>query len=200
MPAPGVGQLSILVPPGTYSVKLSVAGREYTRPLEVRKDPNSGGSTEGIQAQVALLQEIRGTLESSVEMINVLERVRFQLQNLRHALGDDANTRDVRAAADSLEQKLMAVEDDLHQLKLTGRGQDGVRWPVMLAGQLTYLAGTIAGSDDPPTTQAREAYRYLDERVRTTRGEYERVMSRDVAAFNTMLRGRNLPHVIAESP
>ncbi|MBI4521968.1 MAG: sialidase, partial [Gemmatimonadetes bacterium] len=54
----GVGRMSILMPPGRYTVKLSVAGRELTQPLEVRKDPNSGGSEQEVQAQMPLLNDI----------------------------------------------------------------------------------------------------------------------------------------------
>jgi hypothetical protein len=36
--------MSILLPPGTYTVKLSAAGSELSQPLIVSKDPNSGGT------------------------------------------------------------------------------------------------------------------------------------------------------------
>ena len=38
-PAPGAGQITMLMPPGAYTVKLSVGGREMTQALTVRKDP-----------------------------------------------------------------------------------------------------------------------------------------------------------------
>src|SRR3989454_9900062 len=42
-PAPRVGRMTVLVPPGTYTVKLKVGGQEQSQPLVVRKDPNSSG-------------------------------------------------------------------------------------------------------------------------------------------------------------
>jgi len=191
MPAPGVGSVDFLVPPGTYTVKLSAGGREFTRQLEVRKDPNSGGSVEGIRAQTALLTDLQKSLNGSVDMINQLEQSRGQLVRAKAQLGSAAATRDLVAGADSLEQKLVAVEDQLHQLKSTGRGQDGVRWPIKLAGQLGYLASTIVGSDETPTGQAREAYRYLEEQLVAVRREYERVLQ-EVERYNARLRARNV--------
>jgi len=35
--APGFGALSVLMPPGRYTVKLTVGGQSFTQPLEVRK-------------------------------------------------------------------------------------------------------------------------------------------------------------------
>jgi hypothetical protein len=51
-PAPR-GRTSILQPPGTYSVTLSVGGQEYTQSLTVLKDPNSEGSEANIHTQLA---------------------------------------------------------------------------------------------------------------------------------------------------
>ena len=43
--APGSdGTLSVLMPPGRYTVKLNVGGREFTQPLDVRADPANPGA------------------------------------------------------------------------------------------------------------------------------------------------------------
>jgi hypothetical protein len=39
--APGAGRMSILMPPGIYTVKLAVGGQEFRQPLIVKKDPTS---------------------------------------------------------------------------------------------------------------------------------------------------------------
>src|SRR6185436_10660534 len=62
--APGAPRMSILLPPGTYIVKLSAAGQEFTQPLVVRKDPNSGGTEADIMAQTAMMFELRKDLET----------------------------------------------------------------------------------------------------------------------------------------
>ncbi len=188
--APGVGSFSILVPPGTYTVKLSVGGREFTQPLEVRKDPNSGGSLDGIRAQTALLESIQRSLSGANGMIDTLELRRKNLVDLRASLSS-ASSRDLLAAADSLEQQLTAVEGRLNQLMVTGRGQDGVRYPVRLAGQLVYLAGTLDGIDEAPTTQSRAAFQYLDEQIAAVRREFLRVM-KEAEAYQARLRARNI--------
>jgi hypothetical protein len=190
LPAPAGGNFSILVPPGTYTVRLAVGGQTFTESLEVRKDPNSGGSVQGIQAQTALLFDIQRSLSSANRMIDTLEIKRKSLADIRSSLTGAAN-RDLLSGADSLEQKLIAVEGKLNQLMITGRGQDGVRFPVRLSGQLAYLAATVAGSDEQPTTQAREAFKVLDDQVAAVRREFLRVMQ-EAEQYQARLRARNI--------
>jgi photosystem II stability/assembly factor-like uncharacterized protein len=198
LPAPGIGRIAVLAPPGSYTVALSIDGRELNRqPLEVKKDPNSGGSLEGITEQTALIGEIKTTLDGAVDMVNSIELVRQQMGTLGQVLTRDSSLQDLRGGVDSLGTELLSIEDELHQVRLTGRGQDAVRWPIKLAGQLSYLAGAISASDDRPTTQAREAYQVLLERVRAARARYERAMNQLLPGLNARLRSRNVANVIA---
>src|SRR5262249_6709913 len=56
---PTAGPLSVLVPPGTYTVKLVGAGAEQTASLAVRKDPSTEGSEADVAAQTKVMLEIR---------------------------------------------------------------------------------------------------------------------------------------------
>ncbi len=197
---PDIGRMSILVPPGTYTVKLSAGGQVLTTPLVVLKDPNSGGSEAGIRAQTALLKEISKQVNEGVEMVNQLEVVRAQLAALRNTLRADSSRQDVRAAADSLEAKLVAVEGELTQLLETGRGQDGVRYPARLLSQLMYLADGISAGEFEPTDQQREVYQMLSGKIAAQRAAFDRVMTQELSAFNALLRQRNLAGVIVTAP
>src|SRR5712692_10813637 len=89
-PLPEGGRMTVLVPPGTYTVKLSVDGQELSQPLVVRKDPNSGGSEDDIQKQTAMLFELRKDLESAADMVNQIESIRGQLESLKGILHGNA--------------------------------------------------------------------------------------------------------------
>jgi len=195
--APGIGRLAILAPPGTYTVKLAYAGGEETRPLVVRKDPNSGGSDAEIGAQVELARAIQRDLDSAVTMINALEVVRGQLASLRTVLAVDSARADVRAAADSLDRKLLAAERKLFQTRVTGRGQDQIRWPMRVAEQLAYLGDEIGNSDFGPTQSQRDVAAVLRAQLGAAAGEVAQLLQRDVGAFNDMLREKKLQNIIA---
>jgi hypothetical protein len=57
------GRLAILAPPGTYTVQLSIGGKQLTQKLEVKKDPHSAGTEADIQQQVKVLFELRRDMD-----------------------------------------------------------------------------------------------------------------------------------------
>ena len=189
----------MLAPPGRYTIRLRAGGQELTQPVTVLKDPNAGGSEEEIKAQTALLEELRGEINSAAGAVNTIESLRAQLATLKGVLGADSAMARVRADADSLEQKLIAVEEQLVQLRITGRGQDGVRWPVKALGQLNYLAGQLASADFAPTTQQGEVRKILGEQVAAARSGLDGLLAKDVAAFNAMLRERGVQNIVVKA-
>ncbi|MEO8035719.1 MAG: sialidase, partial [Acidobacteriota bacterium] len=194
--SPGLGRFAWLVPPGTYTVKVKVGSNEQSQPLVLRKDPVSGGSEDEIRAQETMAQDIATDLNGAVEMINSLEVVRNQLMTLKASLGDDDKVKDVREQSDSLDRKLTAVEEQLTQMRVTGRGQDLLRWPYKLGEQLVYLGQSVTSSDFGPTQQQGEVQRLLREELRKVKAQFDAVMSKDVEAFKQMLRAKNLQNVI----
>jgi hypothetical protein len=107
---------------------------------------------------------------------------------------------DVRAAGDTLDRKFIGVEQTIVDLRLTGHGQDEVRWPVQLGGQLSYLAGGIGSSDFAPTTQQRGVNDVLVRQMRETRRALEQLMAKDLPAFNAMLRAKGLKTIDVSLP
>ena len=196
-PAPGFGSVSVLMPPGRYTVQLSVEGQSFQQPLDVRKDPNTSGTLADIRAQTDALLAVQADHAASADMLGTIENVRSQARSLAAQAAGDAALADLRAGVDSLEQRFIALERKLIDLRLTGRGQDEVRYPVKVGGQLSYLAGGIETSDFAPTTQQREVQAELARQVRENRAELERILSQDLARFNALLRGRGLKTIEA---
>jgi len=198
--APDGGSMSVLMPPGHYTVKLIVGNASFTQPLEVRKDPSSAAALAEIHDQFRALVAIQRDAAATAEMLNTIESVRSQMQALKPQLASNTSAADVRSAGDALEQKFVDVESRILDLRLTGRGQDGVRWPVKLAGQLGYLASTIDDSDFAPTTQQREVAGILAKETRDVHSALQTLMSKDLANYNTMLRGKGLKTIDVTIP
>ncbi len=194
--APGLGPMSILAPPGRYTVRLSMGGRQYTQPLEVRKDPKSPGTEAEIAQATALMFELRSDLDDAMGVINGAELVRSQLQALRRTL-DTEDRATVREAASELEAKFTTVEAKLYQLYATGRGQDMIRWPSRTAQQIGYLAGKVESSDFAPTQQQREVAAELSGEVRAAKAEYDALVRADLATFNAMLAREGVQGVVS---
>src|SRR5690348_168752 len=198
--APGASPISLLAPPGTYTVKLTAGGHDYTQKLTVLKDPHSTGTLADIQAQDRLEREIVDEMNTMADAVNQIESVRAQIAQLETHLGDDANSKSIRTAADALSAKLVDLEGHLLQLKATGHGQDDVRWESMLCEKLDYLARGVSDSDFAPTTQQVAVNDELKKQVAQYQSDTAQLMSKDVAAFNSMLHSRNVANIIVKTP
>src|SRR5215472_16761881 len=198
--APGAGRLDLLVPPGTYTVTLTVGEQMLTQKLNVLKDPHSGGTENDILTQTEFVSGLRDEMNALAASVNQTESIRAQLEALEKQLGTDDTGKAIRKAADDLAEKLIAAEGKVLQLKATGRGQDDVRWPEMLAGKITYLADETESSDFAPTTQQVAVGQELKKAGDQFQQEYQQLVSKDVAAFNAMVPEKNITNIVVKTP
>jgi hypothetical protein len=196
--APGAPRMSLLLPPGTYTVKLTVGNKELSQPLVVKKDPNSEGTEAMIASQTEMLMQLRKDLDSAAEMVNQIEFMRAQLYQLTATLGADGAA--TKTSADEVDKKLIEIEESLIQRRLTGQGQDTTRWPPELLTKINYLASGLAGSDFGPTSQQREVQTLLHGQLETLRSRLDDVVKTDVANFNKLLRDRGIQNIGSRVP
>jgi len=199
-PAPGAGRISLLAPPGMYTVTLAWGEEKFSQKLSVLKDPHSSGSESDIQTQTQLLTALREEMNTIADSVNQIESVRAQIGALEKELGTDDNAKAIRKAAEDLAEKLVAVEGKVLQLKATGRGQDDVRWAPMLLQKVNYLASAVGSSDFPPTTQQLAVKDELNRQGEQYAQEFQQLLAKDIAAFNAMLRERNVANIIVKTP
>src|SRR5690349_6157255 len=194
--APGAPRMSLLLPPGNYTVKLSAGSVERSQPLVVKKDQNSEGTENTIAEQTKMLTELRTDVDTAAAMVNQIEFVRAQIYQLTAAVSDAG----VKAAADDLEKKLLDVEEALYQRRSTGQGQDTVRWPPQLMRKINYLAGEIGDSDFGPTNQQREVQTLLHSQLTSIRQRFDAVLNTDLVAFNKLLRDKGVDNISSRTP
>ena len=187
-PAPGSRQISILMPPGRYTVRLLVGDQAHEQPLTVVKDPHSAGSEADIDAQVAFLREVRADFVEAGKAVDRVEALRVQLATLARFAEDQA----LADAISALEEKLVALQMEMVDLRLTGQGQDGVRFEAKLLQKLGYLTGGISVADFPPTDQELEVKARLRDMLRDHLSALDALVEGDMAELNRMLRARGM--------
>jgi hypothetical protein len=190
--APGTARLSILHPPGTYTVRLTVDGASQTQQLVVRKDPNSAGTESDIAAQIQVVSSLRDELNTAAAAVGRIETARVQLEALPRLTTDTA----MRRSAAAMNQKLIDLEMNLVDLRQTGAGQDGVRFGSKLIAKIGYLANGMAGGDFKPTNQHIEVQQILSAELRTHLAALNVLMTSDLVALNDQLKARNLPTIV----
>ncbi len=132
--------------------------------------------------------------------VNQMESLRAQLVALGKELGTDDDAKPVRKATEELGEKLAGIEGTLLQLKLTGRGQDDCRWSPMLLQKVGYLFSQLDGNADfPPTTQQSAVLEELRQRGDRAAQDFQQFVGKDLAAFNSMLRERNISNIFVKT-
>ena len=187
-PAPGGSRISILMPPGQYTVRLSVDGETHERPLTVLKDPHSAGTEADIRAQVAFLREVREEVVRAGDAVQRVEAVRVQLATAKRFANDTALVQSIEEVEDGLFELQMEMVD----LRLTGRGQDGVRFGATLLQKLGYVGNGISVADFSPTDQEGEVKVMLNGMLNDYIARLDEYFSDELDELNQMLRARGM--------
>jgi len=189
-----VPPLSLMATPGVYSVKLKAGDVEQTQSFELLKDPNTEGSLSDILAQKELLDKIRADYEEISTTVNEAERLRRQLRDLMPMVSGD-----VLAEVKSLDSVATSVENQMIQLKHTGKGQDAIRLPGMIAEKLGYLASTVAIGDFKPADPYMEVYTQLHAEWLAVQKAWEQIKNENVDSMrDTMKENQVGPLIFGE--
>ena len=176
--------------PGPYQVRLTIAGRSYTAPLEVKLDPRETVAPTALAQQLDLEMKLGGALAESYYAVKQIEGLRQQLKDLRTRVANDPNKRAIDEAAGALDQKLAA-------LVTTPPAQappNPAAPPTLpaLNEALAALMTVVSAADTAPTAQASAAFtdyrRALDAQLQTWR-----TISQDIASLNALLSKQGLP-------
>jgi hypothetical protein len=192
------GPVSLFAPPGRYTVELVVGDQEFTQELEIRRDPNAPGSEEKIQKQFKMLKEIWANSQAVAKMVNQIEWIRKQIYDLKDMLKEKEEVEDIIKAGEVLDEKLIGVEENLVQLKLTGGSQDILRWPMKLYGKVSMLAGSVASGDFGPTDQSREVYAMYKEMIVDYQAQLKVLLEKDIPEFNDLLKQKDMQGIISQ--
>jgi len=206
------GQVGPLVAPGRYTVAM-VWGRDtLTQTVEVRRDPNSEGTTADITAQVALALQIRDALNETVALIDESEWQRRGFEQMRTMLreklrdakeygpspGRDPKTADAEAflkEIDAVEKRVIAIEGKLYDIALTGAREDAFRTPNQLYEKLASVGSDVSASsaDFRPTDQQAEVYGMLRTQLNGLKTQFAQFVTGDLTAFAAKAAKLGLP-------
>ena len=90
---------------------------------------------------------------------------------------------EIMKPARELEQKLVDVQQNLVELRTTGRGQDGVRFGARLLSKIGYLANGLASADFKPTDQQLEVQKVLQAEVKKNQAALAALVGKELKAL-----------------
>jgi len=185
--------------PGTYQVRLTVLGKSYTAPLEVKADPRLKVSHEDLAKQFDLLLKIRDKVTETDDAIIQIRDVRDQVNAENKRLKNDPREKAIEDAGQALDKKMTEVEEQLIQTKAKS-GQDVLNFPVRLNNHLVALDGVVGSADSAPTKQSYEVFDMLSTAVDEQLAKWKAIVSTDVAAYNNLIKQQEVPAIMVTQP
>jgi photosystem II stability/assembly factor-like uncharacterized protein len=187
------GRLGPLVVPGQYQVRLTVNGKSQTAPFEVKLDPRVNVTPGDLQKQFDLLAQIHEQLSRVYDAVNQIEDVRAQVGGIQKRMPDN---KPVVAASAALDQKLLAVRDDLVQRKIRAN-EDSLRYPQRVDSKLAYLAIAVGdGTDSAPTEGDYRLFDKLKKQSDEILGRWADLQKTDLAGLQQMMAGHSIPAIM----
>jgi hypothetical protein len=175
-------------------VRLTVGGKSYTAPMEIKMDPRVKTSSADLRAQFDLLLKLRDREDEMNKTIVGIRDLRNQLQSLEKRLGSGEQTKTVVSSAMDLRKKITAIEEELIQVNATAQ-EDEANYPTKLNSKLGYLTGVADSADTAPTESELAVFAELDRQLETQLASWRDVLSKDLTALNESMRKSNVPSV-----
>ena len=180
--------------PGKYSARLTVGGKSYSAPIEVRMDPRVTTPLADLQKQFALLMDIRKLLGDTHAAVTEIRDVRRQLADLRKRLANDRASKDLAAAAEAVQKKMAPVEAELIEI-LAKSSQDMCNYPTKLSSKLGWLDQVVDSADRAPTQQAQELYWEFRAWGDRELARWREIVGQDLADLNRRVEREKVPAV-----
>lgn len=183
--------------PGTYQVKLTVEGKSYTQPFEIKADPRLSTTPADYAKQLELNLKIRDKLTETHNAIIKIRDVRKQVEDLLKRVGGQPSFKVVNDAGTALNKNLTAIEEQLYQTK-NQSNQDPLNFPIRLNNKLAALGGVVASAEAAPTAQSYAVYDEVVAQIDAQLQKLAQLMRTDVPAFNQLVKDQNIPAVVVK--
>jgi len=187
----GIAQAEVgpIAGPGDYTLKMTVDGQSFTKPLHITVPTGSHGTEADQKAAVQLQLKVRDDISSVSDMANQLEWMRKQLEDQKKTeQGKDAILRSMTQIDRKLkdvELKLITESDMLSDDKYYPEQYQLYLNLIWLNGEVGTGAGDVAGTGDYGPTETDTALVLdLERQLQAVKTQYASVMDKDVPAYN----------------
>jgi len=194
---PGASPVGPMVNPGTYTLKLTAAGKTLETTLVVKADPRSQVLPSDLDEQLKLALSTRDHITHLSRIVKQIRSLQQQISARNDLLKDNSKAELLVKLGKELIGKLDALEAKLHNPKaevmydlLAHRG--GAK----LYSQLNQVLAALMGSDGAPTQGVREMYAEHEKELKQLEGELNGLIAGDVGKLNEMAENLGIRNVI----
>jgi hypothetical protein len=192
---------------GQYTVRLTVNGRSYGAPLEVKLDPRITTSQAGIEEQFHAEMNLAAMMDSGFDAAAIATSLRDQLDKLasQPVTASNQAASQAPAAATPIAQDAASLQS---KLKLLLEGPPPAPNPgvavapprpatlVRLNAELAALYGAVDNADAAPTDSQSKALAAVKHDFDGVMARWNEFKSADLPAFNNHLHSAGLPLLV----
>jgi photosystem II stability/assembly factor-like uncharacterized protein len=190
----GEGPRGPLALPGDYQVKMTAGGKTQTVPLHLVIDPRIKDAEPVMSKQFELSSTVANRIGELHQAINEIRNVKTQIQGLHKRFGEDERLKAALAAADDLQKKMSAVEEQLIQVNMKG-SEGNLAFPNMLNEEFYSFSRTIEYADYGPTQPQTDTFKQLDTRLAEQLKKWTELKTEEVPKIAALIRQVELPAI-----
>jgi photosystem II stability/assembly factor-like uncharacterized protein len=202
--------LGATVLPGQYKVVLTVAGKSYAQPLEIRMDPRVKTSPDDLRRQFELDRKIADALHKDYEALQQVRSLRSQLKALK-GNGTDASQAAKNKKLAAIAAVIAKTADEIKEKAAPIEGEEGDyatrylstpegRSLARLNGGLNALVSALDSADAAPTTQQTAVFGELTKALEEQLSAWGELKSKDIPELNDKLKKAGQPPIDLQKP
>lgn len=180
------------IPPGSYTVRLTKAGKTYTMPLSIVLDRRAGYSVADRVAQYDAAKRVSGLFGRMSRLVGGIQQVRAMASGIAAKLpAEDALKGDLTKLsgdADALRKEIVATKEGG---AITGEER--------LREQMDYAYGAIMSVEERPTKYQLERVDALERELKEVEDSFAALRKSQIDALNPKLKARGLPEIVVQA-
>jgi photosystem II stability/assembly factor-like uncharacterized protein len=179
----GVRTNAPTLPPGRYTLRLTVDGQTETSQMEIEPHPWIKDVTlADMLVQFDFATAIRDRVEEANQAVIAIRRMRTQVL----ARLEESDDRELRQAIDALNAAAEGVEANIYQVR-NRAGQDPLNFPIKVNNRLANLLSMVEQGDGAPNDGMRDVFQIMSMELDGYLGTLEGVWTDEMAAVNARL-------------
>jgi photosystem II stability/assembly factor-like uncharacterized protein len=191
-----------LVPPGSYTLRLTVEGKTLTQTALILPDPRSTVKPEHAAEALAFTLAVRDTISALSRTVGQIRSVKKQLEQ-RNELLAGKNThaalvergKALIAKCDSIEGKFHNATAKVTYDILAGKNGTGAK----LYATLANVYESVKSTDTPVTQGMKEVFAEEVKNFQTFSAEWRSLLANEVEAYNKAAKAADVPHIMLVS-
>ncbi|HEV2641771.1 MAG TPA: hypothetical protein VGT98_03655, partial [Candidatus Elarobacter sp.] len=184
--------LGAAVLPGTYTVRLTVDGKQYTQPLVVKMDPRVPATSPDLAQQFTLSRDVAAMIERDFTAIAEMRALRVALAQAKGRAKNAA----ISDAIESLDARVVSAQGQGPSAPRTNVTRTNV---TRLNGSLSQTFQSLQSADARPTTQATAFVPVLRAQLDTALAQWDLIKGAELVSLNARLKSAGMPAIVIPS-